>query len=623
LRVCLTGQTGLLTNMRERLKILLSLLLYWMAFFGLARIMFLCYNYPYTANLSPIEILKSMAYGMKMDISMTGYIIILSGLIITLSVFTAKRWVLTSLHVINLLFALLFCLVIIVDLELYRHWGFRMNITPFFYMGSEAAGTAEFLTLFSLLILGSLFSWLFIALYRKKIIPACNTLKPGAYSHALAILLASGLMFFPIRGSIGTSTMNVGKVYYHKTKMFANHAGINVVWNFLYSLQNDNAIKYPEDLVAKELTELHFKELYPAQDTTFSVLHSHTPNILLIILESFTADVIEPLGGIPGVTPNLNALCKEGILFDQFYANGDRTDKGLVSLLASFPAQPKGSIIKYPQKTQNLAYLSVKLEELGYHTSFVYGGDADFANYRSFLTNGRFAHITSDEHFSSSLSSSKWGVHDEYVFTQALSELDTTTGKFFKTILTLSSHEPYDVPIDKVFVETGEEALFLNSCHYTDKALGEFISEARKKPWWNNTLIIITADHGHRLPGNKRYETKEKFRIPMLWIGGAIKGDTIIRTVGSHTDLANTVLAQLDKPSADFIFSKNMLGAPVKDFAIYVFNDGYGYLDPSTYFVYDNPGKQYIRKEGVEDEHKYAIAKAYIQKLYLEYNAKK
>ncbi len=609
--------------MRDRLKILFFLLLFWMTFFGLARMVFMGYNYSYSVDLLFSEVLTSLAYGMKMDLSMTGYLIVLSGLILTVTVFTVNRWVLISLHVVHLVFIVLFCLVIIVDLELYRHWGFRMNITPFFYMGSEAAGTTGWWTGIKLLLVGVVFIGLFTTLYRKLIIPAVGRLKPVNYTHALVILIASGLMFFPIRGSLGTSTMNVGKVYYHKTKMFANHAGINVVWNFLYSLQNDNAIKYPEDFYDRILTEAKFKTLYPEQDTTFQVLKSTNPNILLIILESFTADVIEPLGGMPGVAPNLNALCREGILFDQFYANGDRTDKGLVSLLASFPAQPKGSIIKYPQKTQRLTYLSVKLEALGYRTSFVYGGDADFANYRSFLTTGRFEHITSDEHFDSDLNSSKWGVHDEYVFHQTLDELDTTSGKFFKTVLTLSSHEPYAVPMEKVFTEPGDEALFLNSCYYTDKVLGEFISAAKTKSWWENTLIIITADHGHRHPGNKRYETKEKFRIPMLWIGGAIKKDTVIHTLGSQTDLANTLLAQLDKPSADFTFSKNLLGSPVQNFAFYVFNDGYGYLDPATYFIYDNPGRQYIRKEGETDEAKFDLAKAYLQKLFFEYNAKK
>lgn len=610
--------------MRARLKIFFVIILYWMAFFSAARLLFILYNHDYSSQLTVGELLTAMAYGLKMDISTTGYITVFCGLLLTASVFTQKKWIRFSLHTLTTGFLIFSGLVILVDLELYRHWGFRMNITPFFYMGSEAAGMASIWVTIKLLLIFSLFLFLFIRLYFKNIAPLITDLASSSPRNAIAIFITTGLLFFPIRGSLSTATMNVGMVYFHKTKMFANHVGINVVWNFLYSLKNDNAIKYPEDFFDKALTEKYFNMLYPQQDSTHVVLTQQKPNILLIILESFTADVIEPLGGMPGVAPNLSKLCAEGILFDQFYANGDRTDKGLVSILSAFPAQPKGSIIKYPQKTQRLSYLSVKLEELGYRNSFVYGGDAYFANYNSFLTAGRFRHITSVDDFDDDLNTTKWGVHDEYVFKQVMDELDTTRAiPFFKTVLTLSSHEPFNVPMKPVFEGSSDETLFLNSCYYTDKWLGDFISTAKQKPWWKNTLIIITADHGHRFPGNKRYETKEKFRIPMLWIGGVVEKDTVIHTLGSQSDIANTLLAQLHKPSADFIFSKNLLGYPVEDFVVYVFNDGYGYLDGQRYIIYDNPGRQYIRKEGIEQEEQLFPAKAYLQKLYSEYNTKK
>ncbi len=610
--------------MRTRLNIFLSLILLWMTFFSVARILFLIYNYTHSSQLTLLEISKAMLYGLRMDMSTTGYMAALTGLVLTIGIWLPGRWISVTLHTITISFLVLFSLILTVDLELYRHWGFRMNITPFFYMGSEATGMAGFLTTLKLLLILVLIVWVFTNIYFKKVAPPYKHLQKGTMVNMISMLCITGLLFFPIRGSLSTATMNVGVVYFHKTKMFANHAGINVIWNFLYSLKNDNAIKYPEDILNKETTDYHIAQLYPKQDSTLHVLKTNRPNIILIILESFTADVIEPLGGKPGAAPNLSRLCKEGILFDQFFANGDRTDKGLVSILSAFPAQPKGSIIKYPQKTQRLSYLSVKLDELGYKNSFVYGGDANFANYRSFLTTARFWHITSADDFPDELNVSKWGVHDEYVFQQAMRELDTTRNKpFFQTILTLSSHEPFDVPMKPVFTRNDDEALFLNSCYYTDQWLGKFIDEARTKPWWDNTLLIITADHGHRLPGNKRYETRGKFKIPMLWIGGAVSRDTVIHTYGNQTDIANTVLAQLDQPSSDFVFSKNLLGHPVTNFAFYIFNDGYGYLDSERYFVYDNPGRQYLVEEGpIEESHRMA-AKAYIQKLYMEYNAKK
>jgi phosphoglycerol transferase MdoB-like AlkP superfamily enzyme len=609
--------------MRKRLILFVALFLFWMVFFTVARTVFMAYNYPYTGQLNFIEILKSDVHGLKMDMSMTGYFLVIYGLILTASTLFVSRALLITAHGFTLLFLLVSSLIVMMDLELYRHWGFRMNTTPFFYMGSEAAGSVGPWVVIRMLLIACLLFASFCWLYFRFVAPRFNSLERSNAKSLIVLFLVTASMIMPIRGSFGTSTMNPSMVYYHPTKTFANHAGINVTWNFLYSLQTDNAIQYPEDYFDKKLTDQYFQELYPANDSTAKMLTTPRPNILLIILEGITAEVIEPLGGRPGIMPNLNALCKEGLFFDRFYANGDRTDKGLVSILSSYPPQPRGSIIKFPQKTQKLSFLSTALERLGYASSFVYGGDIDFANYNTFLTNGRFKHITSEDDFSEDLDNSKWGVADEFVFNQTLTELDTTTQPFFKAMLTLSSHEPFDVPMKTVIEGSDEPSIYMNSCYYADKSLGEFMQKAKQSAWWANTMIIITADHGHRLPGGKKTDAKEKYHIPMIWTGGVISKDSVVHTLGNQSDIANTLLGQIDKPSPEFIFSKDLFGNKTRDFAMYIFNDGYGYLDNDRYIVFDNPGKQYLRQEGVNQEDDLNYAKAYVQKLYSDYNSKK
>jgi len=589
-----------------------------------ARICFLVYNADLTSALSWNDIAQSMLYGLRMDASMTGYILMLSGLILIVSVFTQQKWVRYLLSGFTILMLLALCIAVVADLELYHHWGFRLNTTPLFYMGSEAAGSAGKGVVVKLIVILILLFAAFLFLYLKYISPHVRALKPTAKKSAIMIFVVTALMVIPIRGGFSVATMNAGQVYFHKTNNFANHAGINVLWNFLSSLQSDVNFLYPEDYFDRNLTETYFQKLYPENDSTVSVLKNKRPNVILIIVEGFTANVIESLGGRKGITPNFNQLSKEGILFTNFYASGDRTDKGLVSILSAFPAQTQRSIIKFPDKTQKLSYLTRKLEVLTYKTSFVYGGDADFANYRSFLTYGGFRNITSDDDFESEYNTSKWGVHDQYLFEQVKKELDTTTldQPFFKTVLTLSSHEPFDVPLKQIPGED-DASLFLNSCYYTDKYLGEFIAYCKQQPWWDNTLIIITADHGHRLPDKIDSRIREKFHIPLLWLGGAIKKDTVVNRYAGHTDIANTLLAQLDKPSDDFIFSKDIFGNHTKNFAQYVFIDGYGYLDPEHYIVYDNPGKIYFHKEGVKKEEDTYYGRAYLQTLFLDYNSKK
>jgi len=432
-------------------------------------------------------------------------------------------------------------------------------------------------------------------------------------------LFITASLIIPIRSGIGVAPLNTGFVYFHKTKAFPNHAGINPVWNFLRSVTSDNKNRYPNNF-ANDI-DADFNTLMQSDGEVVSLISKEKPNVILIILESFTAKIIEPLGGLPGITPSLNALTKEGILFTNFYASGDRTDKGIVSILSSYPSQPRTSIIKFPDKTQSLPYLPKVMEKMGYHTSFVYGGDIGFANMESYLTTAGFGNITDDSDFDKEIDNSKWGVADHYVFNQLLAECDTAQNPFFKVMLTLSSHEPFEVPMQPVFEGQDESTKFLNSCYYTDKSLGEFISKAKEQPWWDNTLIIITADHGHRFPNPEELKEKERFKIPMLWLGGALsKRDTIINLFGGQTDISKTLLSQLKNNSSEFLFSKNLLSKNAKPFALYVFNNGFGYVSPGHEDIYDFDLQNYLKKEGGEKE--LTFGKAYMQKLFQDYNSR-
>jgi phosphoglycerol transferase MdoB-like AlkP superfamily enzyme len=555
-----------------------------------------------------------------MDASMVGYVLALAGLLLMVSSFAAGIWLHRTLRVITFTVLTLFGLIVMVDLELYRHWGFRLNTTPFFYIGSGALGSVSPGVVVGLIAIFFSLTVLYTWLYNRLISPYTSTLlTKDSLPTAFVMLAVSGLLFFPIRGSVSVAPMNTGFVFFHKSKPYANHTAINVIWNFLNSARKGSNVRYPENFVNSADAEARFAALYPASDSTRHLFNTARPNIIFIIIESFTADVIEPLGGLPDIAPNLNKLCKEGILFDNFYASGDRTDKGLVSILSAYPAQPQTSIIKFPAKTQRMPQLNLELKKLGYKSSFVYGGDVDFANFRSFLTTGGFEHITSANDFPAELDASKWGVHDHFMFAQALHELDTTRSPFFKVILTLSSHEPFDVPMEPFITGQDEESLFLNSCHYTDKSIGNFIELCKKQPWWDNTIVIMTADHGHRSPGNKELKDKRRFKTPLLIVGGAVRQDTVIHTLAGQTDIANTLLAQLDKPSPEFRFSKDILGNKVVPFAAYFFNDGFGFLLPDKHMVYDNTGKQFLEQTNVTEED-ITLGKAYEQVLYSDYN---
>jgi phosphoglycerol transferase MdoB-like AlkP superfamily enzyme len=611
--------------MRERLRILAFYAIFWIVLQIVIRGVFLLYNHDLTEQLSGSEVLQVFLHGLKMDISMSGYFLMLTSLILTLSVFYPTRWLYLILHSLSILGIVLSGVVLMIDMELYRHWGFRLDTTPLFYLlgaESEAMGSVVISVVINLLLIAAALIAVGIFIYSWWLMPKLKTLTVSTKRRAFTFFVITILMIIPIRGSFSVAPMNTGFVYFHKTKMYANHAAINVVWNFLYSLSKKANIKYPENFFDATQSEKYFNEFHPKDDSTVHVFKTERPNIILLILESFTADVVEPLGGVKGLTPNFTALCKEGILFENFYSSGDRTDKGVMSILSGYPAQPQTNIIKYPAKTQKLPYLVKEMNDLGYNTSFIHGGDLDFANFRSYFTNSGFDHMTGIADFPENDLESKWGLHDEIVFDQAMKELDTAKTPFFNVILTLSSHEPFDVPMEPfVKLTEDEESYFLNSIHYVDNCIGKFFDHAKKSSYWDNTVVILVADHGHRHPGKKELKDRRRFRIPLLMVGGAITKDSVVTKYGNHTDIANTLLAQLDKPNADFKFSKNLFSPESKSFSFYFFNNGFGYVAPDQYVVYDNNAKQFVNREGVneQDLHK---TKAYQQILYSDYNRK-
>ncbi|WP_345030089.1 LTA synthase family protein [Ravibacter arvi] len=606
--------------MISRLRLFIALWGYWLIYMIVIRLVFLMYNADLSAVLNASELFRIVFRGFHMDVSMAGYYLALYGLLLTFSVFFPSQWASRVLRWITVMLLVFSGAVTVVDLELYRHWGFRINNTPFMYLGPGAFGSISFWVAVkgTMIFFGLLGAFLF--LYNKWIAPLAGSLSGRILKgYGLLMLLVTGGMILPIRGSFTVAPMNEGMVYFHASKPYANHAAINVVWNFVASMKQSAKIRYPEDFYDPGQTQSVMSRLYSAPDSTTPILKPGRPNVLLIIMEGFTSGIIEPLGGLPGITPALNRLCGEGILFTHFYASGDRTDKGVVSILSGYPAQTQTSIVKFPGKTENLPYLSRELKNRGYHTSFLYGGDADFANLRSYLTNARFDHLTDLESFPKVQNTSKWGVHDHFMFERLRAEMDTARMPFFKTVLTLSSHEPFDVPLKSRKVLQSEEDLYLNACTYTDKYLGEFIGYAKKQPWWNSTLIVITADHGHRHPGNRALQDEQRFRIPLLLLGGALSVTPHEKDIlGGQTDIANTILAQTGGRENKFAFSKDLLNPAAVPFSAFFFQNGYGFMQPGKGYIYDHIAHRVTVAYG--DTTDLGAGKAYQQALFSDYN---
>lgn len=322
-------------------------------------------------------------------------------------------------------------------------------------------------------------------------------------------------------------------------------------------------------------------------------LNTTRPNIVFIILESFGAKVVEPLGGVKDVTPNLNRLIDEGVLFEKMYANSFRTDRGIVSVLGGFPAQPSMSILKDPKKTQTLNSIPRTLIENGYNASFLYGGDLSFAQMKLFLVTQKITDLTTDTDFPITDRLTKWGVPDAIAFKKLADGIKNKKQEpNLDMFLTLSSHEPFDVPTRKF------DDPYLNSVAYTDSCLGVFIDELKLSPQWKNTLVVLVPDHDMRYPETIDYSAPERHDIFMLWLGGAVKEPRRIDKICSQVDIAPTLLSQLKIKSDKFTFGKDISNPTTKPFAFYSFPDGFGMVSDKGSVVYDNSAKKVTLKVG-------------------------
>ncbi|WP_305953277.1 LTA synthase family protein [Emticicia oligotrophica] len=565
--------------------------------------------------------------GIRMDFSMSGYLSVLPFLLVTISNFIKKSRLENWIFSYTFVAVFFITLIVVIDLQVFNTWGYRLDATPLYYLKSPkeawaSVSSSPLLQLFiSFIILLIIASYIVYRIITRNI-DNWNYIDNLPFIPISAFCLIA--LIIPIRGSLGIAPMNQSTVYFSSNN-FANISAVNAPWNFMSSIVNGTYDKVnPYTYLPKETLTDAIKKLYVNSNSTQNILRKDLkkPNVIFIIWESFTKKATEQKINGEEVTPNFNALKKEGIYFSNIYASGDRTDKGLPAILSGYPAQPTKSIITEPNKSAKLPVLSKDFGNNGYTTAFYYGGETDFANIKSYLFEADFQRIVSKQDFDPKDWNSKWGAQDGAVFTRFLSEHEKINQPFFSTLLTLSSHEPFEVPIQTKFVGEDEPSKFMNAMYYADQSLGNFISDAKKQSWWNNTLIVIVADHGHRIP-----ETGKKiddFKIPMLWLGGALEKTGIeVSNVGSQIDIASSVLRQAGINAYAYNWSKNIFDNKVKPWAFFSFNNGFGYVKQNSieekYLIFDNIGQKIIQKKGTITNIEIDEGKALMQRMFQDY----
>lgn len=581
------------------------------------------------------DLMDIYSNGLAIDVATVGYLLVVPLLLIGLhwcfTRWNPRRWLMVYCGIM----AVALSLAALADASLYEFWEFKLDRMAFFYLGDPKDAFASvsvgylllrFLAWVLLSVLTYfLLAWPMILSGRKSV---RNT---GSRSRkkrlwvvkVLLFVVLCGAEFAMIRGlRIWPNTP--GRVFYSKITYY-NHAALNPVFNLFYTLtKKEDDYRQFDAFDEEELARL-MEGLFPTSaDSTEILLNIQRPNVLVIVLEGFGSCFVEGLGGdVKEVGVNISRLLPDAICFTNCYCGSFRTDRGIVCSISGYLGQPTTSIMRYAHKIKNLPGLPKTLKQYGYQTQALYGGDISFFNMSEYFITSGHDRLVSQDNFPAADRSTKWGVPDHVAFQWLFEDIQQKHQQqqepWYTTFLTISSHNPFDVPYHRLSSSTdiNDDAVKFNAFAYTDSCYGDFIDRLRETPAWDNLLIVTVADHGF----NWRPMNSPDFpRIPFLMMGGAIREPRRIETLMSQTDLPAIVLGQMGIPHEDYTFSRDVLGDTYRTpFAFNTFNNGFNLCDTTGCTVYDNVARRAVSGA---DPHREAMGKAILQTLYHDMKAR-
>ena len=580
-------------------------------------------------------------HGLPLDLSMAGYLSVIPGFLSIAVVWLKRDLVKPIMNIYFIIASLFITCSFLLNASLYPYWKYPLDSTPLFYFFTSPADAIASVSIWQvilsivILIVLTIGVWFTLRMRGEK----RQQYSRYAYGYgglgsgkrnrfddfdrhrgrtSIILLLLTGLLFLPIRGGITVSTMNTGQAYYSQNA-YLNHSAVNPLFSLLESIthQEDFASQYrfmkdkEADKIFATMTSTSDENTYPLlNEATFK---KGTPDILIVIMESFASDIMPSMGSYKDVAVCLDSIAQQSILFTRFYANSFRTDRGMVSILSGYPAQPTTSIMRYPRKTSQLPSIARNLAKYkNYKTTYYYGGDADFCNMRSYLVSQGYQHIISDANFPIEDKLSKWGVPDHIVAAKMMEDIKAQQNEkrpMLRILQTSSSHEPFEVPYHRLKDKR------LNAFAYTDSVMGAIVREYRKLPRWKNTLIVFVPDHVGGYKENLNDHDRSRYQIPLILAGGAISRPMKVGIIGSQHDIAATLLGQLGVEHREFTFSKNMMSDSTPKFAFFAVNDAFGIVSEENSLIYDNRAKQIVYDKG-EKGFNLKRGQAYLQKLY-------
>ncbi|MEP6662229.1 MAG: LTA synthase family protein [Verrucomicrobiota bacterium] len=548
---------------------LVIFLLAWTILFEFMRLILVVFTWSHHGNATGKLILQSFLHGLRFDLSMAAKL----GLLFTLWIIWRPkpgRWEKRILFGTFAVIALVSIFALIAEVEFYKEFEQRLGRLAFEYFSTNSEHNAIIMGMvwhgypvvrwvLACLAIWLLFVWLLRPLLIKKV-----PLETSVVTKISATVLWLFISVVAFRGGLQPSPLRWGDGYFSQNT-YANQMAQNGLFTLADALNHREsnqklAAKWENVLPIEKAREIvRATTLLPGEKLIepekYLLLRTSPPstiatnrpvNVVVVIMESFTARFCGATGAKFGATPNYDSLAKDGILFDHAFSVGTHTAQGVYGTLCSFPHLPDfETLMKQPIAQQPFRSLPAILGESGFETLFLYNGLFSWDNKEGFFRNhGMQRFIGRSDYKNPTFVDPDWGVSDYDVFMRAVqefSEMASRKKRFFGAIMTLSNHSPFNLPTipGLTHIEGGDEQnQRLNGVHYADWAVGEFIKAAKQTSWFNDTLFVFTGDHGFGIPPNLTEIGILHMHVPILFYGPNI--------IGTGHEVRHTVISQLD-----------------------------------------------------------------------------
>ncbi|MCM2272189.1 MAG: sulfatase-like hydrolase/transferase [candidate division Zixibacteria bacterium] len=498
----------------------------------------------------------------------------------------------TAVGYLTLIFSLL-VLGMLADIRYYNYFDTHLNFQALQYLLAGGKTTWHVTVtepfFWPAIILWLLVSVLIFVLVRKLVYAFARRHEPTRRLHTTVwFLIVAALTVFGIRGRTGISPIDWG-VAYISDNPFINQLGLNGIYTFGKAFKEEGhdprlvyipeRFRYPFvpidaalDTVQAMLALPNDRWLEPERsllrETSNPARFGFQPNVIIVLMESWTGRYTGALGSDLNLTPRFDSLAAHGILFDQFYATGSRTNYGMAGTLCAFPSLPGRSILDRYNARHPFVALPAILEQRRYTNLLAYGGDLAFDNMQGFFKTQGMHRFCGEKEYGTENIFAKWGIPDEVVFTKTVRMIDSLPRPYSLTLLTLSNHEPFDLPDSsiQIYFDDSEESRVRNAHRYADHALGLFMDSMATLPSFDSTIFLFASDHNKLEPAVPTPHPLQ-FRVPMLIYAPKMLGDSgrVISTVGGQTDIIPTLMGLLGGTYTHASWGRDLLGLDKDD----------------------------------------------------------